>query len=96
MKYEISIDISTAQINGPAWRDYGLLTASGNSLEQLKRNATVQICDFDNQPLYTEPATAEWMQDLVEREFMLKYGRKNGSGSGSALNSFCLVLLAGL
>lgn len=73
MRYVISIDISQGEIYGRSWRDYGRILAYGDTLEQLLKNAQVEIIDFDGKVVYVEKAASEWMLDLVKQEYVWKY-----------------------
>lgn len=77
MLYVIAI-----QIDLPSERDgfsYGWLTATGNSLPELLKFAQISV-HYNGELRFVEPADAVWMQELVEQEFVQKYG---GSGTNN-------------
>lgn len=73
-KYKISIDVQDYSVDGPIWRNYGTLEASGDSLEELFEDATVDIKDQDGGEVAVVHADSPWMQALIEAEIELKYG----------------------
>lgn len=66
-KYSLEIDVSdhTSDDYG-RWANYGLITAEGNTLDELFDTAMVDVNDQDGGELDVKAADSNWMQDLIE------------------------------
>lgn len=73
-KYSLEIDLNGMECERYSqFACYGVLTAEGDSLEDLLENAIVDIIDQDGGELALVPADSAWMQDKVAQAFYEDY-----------------------
>lgn len=85
-RYSIEVDCQGEEASGyedtHPWVCYGIIVAEGDSLEECLETATVDLVDQNGGERGHVEADDDWMQDAVEKAFMVKYpppgSEKNG------------------